>query len=43
MPLLVIPIPEQYIDEIEDILGPRLEEQFLEESIFHKLLDYLGF
>jgi len=43
MPLLVIPIPEEYIDEIEDILGPRLEESYLEESIFHKLLDYLGF
>jgi hypothetical protein len=43
MPLLVIPIPEEYIDEIEDIMGPRLEETFLEESIFHKLLDYLGF
>lgn len=43
MPLLVIPIPEEYADEIEDILGPRLEEEFLEESIFHKLLDYLGF
>lgn len=43
MPLLVIPIPEEYTDEIEDILGPRLEEEFLEESIFHKLLDYLGF
>jgi len=43
MPLLVIPIPEEYIDDIEDILAPRLADEFLEEPLFQKLLEFLGF
>jgi hypothetical protein len=43
MPLLVIPIPEEYMDEIEDILGPRLPEEFHEEPFFYKLLEFFGF
>lgn len=43
MPLLVLPIPDDYIDEIEDILNPRLPEEYLEEPFFMKLLEVLGF
>jgi len=43
MSLLVIPIPEEFIDEIEEILGPRLPEEFLEEPLFHKLMELVGF
>ncbi len=43
MPLLVLPIPEEYIDEIEEILESRIPEEFIEEPFFHKLLEFLGF
>ncbi len=42
-PLIVMPIPEEYIDEIEEILSARLPEEFLEEPLFHKVLEILGF
>ena len=43
MPLLVLPIPEEYIDDIEDIMMGRIEEEFIEEPFFNKLLEFLGF
>ena len=43
MPLLVLPIPEEYIDDIEDIIAERLPEEFIEESFFTKLLEFAGF
>lgn len=43
MPLLVLPIPEEYIDHIEEILESRIPEEFIEEPLFHKLLEFLGF
>lgn len=43
MHLIIIPIPEQYIDEIEHILMPRLHTEHLEEPIAHRLLEILGF
>jgi hypothetical protein len=43
MPLLVLPIPEEYIDDIEEILSPRLPEEFLEEPLFTKMLELVGF
>jgi hypothetical protein len=43
MPLLVLPIPEEYIDDIEEILSLRLPEEFLEEPLFTKLLELVGF
>jgi hypothetical protein len=42
-PMLVIPIPEEYIDEIDDILSERLPEEFLDEPLFNKVLDLIGF
>ncbi len=43
MPLLIIPIPEEYIDDIEDIMKTRLETEHLEEPLFMKLLEFFGF
>lgn len=43
MPLIVMPIPEEYIDEIEDILASRLPEETLEEPFATKLLEFFGF
>jgi hypothetical protein len=38
-----MPIPEEFIDEIEAILEPRLAEEHLEEPLAHKLLEIFGF
>ena len=43
MPLLVMPIPDEYIDEIEIILAGRLPEEHLEEPLANKILDFFGF
>jgi len=43
LPILVIPIPEEYIDDIEDILKEKLEEAYLEETFFMKILEKFGF
>lgn len=42
-PLLVLPLPEEYVDDIDDILGERLPEDELEEPIFNVLLESFGF
>ena len=42
-PLIVLPIPDEYIDDIDDILKERLEEDFMEEPFFLKLLELFGF
>jgi hypothetical protein len=43
MPLLILPIPEEYIDDIEDIIAERLPEAYIEESFFSKLMEFAGF
>ena len=43
MPLIVMPIPEEYIEDIEDILASRLPEEHLEEPFANKLLEFFGF
>lgn len=43
MPLLTMPLPEEYVDEIEDLLRDRLPEEDLQEPLGHKLLEILGF
>lgn len=43
MPLIVIPIPEDEVDEIEDIIAMKIPEEHLEESFFAKLLESVGF
>ncbi len=42
-PLIIIPLPEEAIEEIDDILAERLPEEHLEESLAHHLLEFLGF
>jgi hypothetical protein len=43
MPLIVIPIPEDYIDDIEAILKEKLDEEELEEPFLLKVLELFGF
>lgn len=43
VPLIIIPIPDEYITEIEKLVSAKLPEEHLEEPIAHKLLEYVGF
>ena len=43
MPLIVIPIPVDHIDDIEDLVREKLPEEHLEESLFLKILEIFGF
>jgi hypothetical protein len=43
MPLIIVPIPPDYVEEIESILAPRLPEEHLEEPLANKLLEIVGF
>lgn len=43
MPLLVMPLPEEYLDEIEDMLQAKLPEEELEEPFLYVLLEFFGF
>ncbi len=43
MPFLVLPIPNEHIDDIEEILMERLPEEHLEEPLFLKVLEIFGF
>ena len=42
-PLIVMPIPEEHVDEIEELLSTRLQEEELREPLGHKLLEMFGF
>lgn len=43
VPLLILPIPEEYVDDIEDVIAPRLREEHLEEPLSHHILEFFGF
>ena len=43
MPLIIMPIPEDHIDDIESIIETRLPEEHLEEPLAHKILEFFGF
>lgn len=43
MPLIVMPIPDDSVQEIEDLIRGRLPEEDLEEPLAHKLLELVGF
>lgn len=42
-PLIVIPVPEEYADDVEELVKARLPEDDLEEPLAHKLLELFGF
>lgn len=43
VPLLLLPLPTGYIDDVEDVIAPRLREEHLHEPLAHHLLEYFGF
>ncbi len=43
MPLIIMPLPEDYIHDIESILEIRLPEEHIEEPIANKILEIFGF
>ena len=43
MPLIVLPIPRDHVDDIEQILKAKLAEDYLEEPLFMKILELFGF
>jgi hypothetical protein len=43
MPLLIMPLPEEYIDDIDAILSERLPEVHMHEPLSHRLLEFFGF
>lgn len=43
MPLLILPLPEDVVDEIEDIIEQRLPREHIEEPFAHKLLEFVQF
>ncbi len=43
MPLIVVPLPEEYIEEVESIIETRLPQEHLEEPFAQKMLEFLGF
>jgi hypothetical protein len=43
MPLMVMPIPIDHIDDIDSILQERLIEEDLEEPLFIKIMELFGF
>jgi len=43
MPLLIMPLPEESVDDIEELIASRLPEEFLEEPFANKLMEFFGF
>ncbi len=43
MPLLVLPIPEEDIHDIEELIATRLPEEHLEEPVLAKMMEFFGF
>ena len=43
MPLLILPMPEEHVDEIELIISERIPEEHLEEPFANKMLEFFGF
>lgn len=43
MSLLILPLPEDSQDEIEDIIAQRLPEVHLEKPFAHKLMEFFNF
>lgn len=42
-PLMVLPIPEEYIHEIDTLIGERLPEEHMNEPLSYRIMEALGF
>ncbi len=43
IPLLVLPLPREHVDDIEQILKEKLPEELTHEPLFLKILEIFGF
>jgi len=43
MPLLILPLPIEYVDDVEELVAARLPAEFLEEPLISRLLESVGF
>lgn len=43
MPLLILPLPPEYVDDVDDLVGARLPEEHLDEPLAHRVLEFFGF
>ncbi|MFA7252413.1 MAG: hypothetical protein WC027_00980 [Candidatus Paceibacterota bacterium] len=43
LPYIIIPIHEESVDEVANVLAEFLEEKELQEPAAHKIMEYLGF
>lgn len=43
MPLMVVPLPDEYVDDIDMLLGQKLLETHMQEPLSHRLLELFGF
>lgn len=43
MPLIIVPIPDEYVDDIDALMGAKLPEEHLVEPLSHRLLEFFGF
>ncbi len=43
MPLLILPLPFEYVDDIDDLISSKLTEAPLVEPLSHRLLEFFGF
>lgn len=41
--ILVIPLPDEYVDDIHELLGMYLPEEYTKEPLAHQLLALVGF
>jgi hypothetical protein len=43
VPLIILPVPEDHVHDIDDILSLRIREEHLQEPLAHRLLEFFGF
>jgi len=43
MPLFIISIPEENVDDIEELIASRLPEEHMDEPLVYKILEFFGF
>lgn len=43
LPYIIIPLHEESVDDVSNVLSEFLEEKELQEPVSHKIMEYLGF